>query len=284
MENASTPTSSFFAKHKTNIFIGVGIVLAFVIAFIVVHFGMKSSFNRDLNVPVSRLTQEQPLSFPSVSAPDTGGIELSNPVVPEEIGLAMIYPQGNGVAMSKSDSNSFYPSNPGPLLTDHVGPESYGESSLSDPTGVNGANQGARVLKIKNTGSQQSFKPVDESLPINYASAYSDGEVQEGFTLINGAEPVNYSDSFKPNDNLKLQTSPGQESTIENCESTYPNVVKYNNFCITEGDIPYGQVVNGKVNPRLVSRWQSFTGDYSRDTALEPIDGVLYPNLNILKN
>ena len=60
------------------------------------------------------------------------------------------------------------------------------------------------------------------------------------------------------------------------------NIEKYGDFCITEVDIPYGQVVNGKVNPRLVSRWESYTGQYSRDAALEPIDGLLYPNLNVL--
>ena len=175
------------------------------------------------------------------------------------------------------------PDKPGPLLTDHVGPESYGESSLSDPTGTNGAEQGSRILKIKNTGNQLNYKPSDETNKINYAAAYSSGEVQEGFSLINNTKPVDYSDNFVPDDYLKIQTSPGQESTLPNCESTYPNVVKYNNFCITEGDIPYGKVVDGKVNPRLVSRWESFTGDYSREDALNPIDGVLYPNLNVLK-
>ena len=116
-----------------------------------------------------------------------------------------------------------------------------------------------------------------------FAGAYTQGEVQDGSTLINGAQPVNYNSLFNPEDNLKLQTSPGQQSNLPNCETTYPNVVKYNNFCITEGDIPYGQIVDNKVNPRLVSRWESFTGDYSRQDALTPIDGVLYPNLAILK-
>jgi hypothetical protein len=281
MENTSF---SFFAKYKMQIIIIAALVIAVVVGVVLYCRYKKSHFDRVLLKPNSDLTPDQPLSFPSLNQPDTGGIKLVNPEVPEEIGLAMVYPQGDGVGMNKTDSNSFYPNNPGPLLSDHIGPESYGESSLSDPTGTNGADQGARILKIKSTGNQLNYKPVDESLPLNYASAYSDGEVQEGFSLINGAQPVDYSDTFNPNNNLQIQTSPGQESTIENCESTYPNVVKYNNFCITEGDIPYGQVVDGKVNPRLVSRWESFTGDYSRTEALEPIDGVLYPNLNILKN
>jgi len=241
----------------------------------------KSSFDNVLNN--MNLTTIPPQAFPSLDAQDSGGINLSNPEVPEEIGLAMKYPQGDGVSMSPSDSNSFYPNKPGPLLTSYQGPESYGESSLTNPLGDTGADQGARVLKIKSTGNQLKYKAIDESLNKSYASAYSDGGVQNGNTLINNAKPVNYDDNFNPENNMMIQTSPGQESTLTNCESTYPNVVKYKDFCITAGDIPYGQIVDNKVNPRLVSRWESFTGDYSREDALEPIDGVLYPNLNVLK-
>ena len=254
------------------------LIIVIVLGIKVSSKSSKSSFDNVLNnMNVKTKT------FPSLDAQDSGGINLSNPVVPEEIGLAMKYPQGDGVGMSPSDSNSFYPTNPGPLLTSYQGPESYGESSLTNPSGNTGADQGARVLKIKNTGYQLNYKPTDESLNQNYASAYSDGEVQNGNTLINNAQPINYSDNFNPENNMMIQTSPGQESTLTNCEATYPNVVKYNDFCITAGDIPYGQIVDGKVNPRLVSRWESFTGDYSREAALEPIDGVLYPNLNVLK-
>ena len=256
------------------------LIVIVILGFIIVIYS-KSSFDRVLNNNV--LTKIPPQAFPGLSEPDSGGITLANPVVPEEIGLAMKYPQGGGVGMNPSDSNSFYPTNPGDLLTNHTIPESYGESSLTDPLGNNGADQGARILKIKSTGNQLNYKPVDESLKLNYAAAYSDGEVQNGNTLINNAQPVNYNDSFNPENNMNIQTSPGQESTISNCENTYPNVVKYNDFCITEGDIPYGQIVENKVNPRLVSRWESFTGDYSREKALEPIDGLLYPNLNVLK-
>jgi len=185
--------------------------------------------------------------------------------------------------MVKSDSNAFTPGNPGPLLTDYSIPESIGESSLSDPTGNNGAGEGARVLRIKSTGSQLDYKPVDESLTENFSVAYGKGEVQAGKVgLINGAQAVNYENGYIPENNLKLQASAGQESTLPNCETWYPNTVKYKDYCITEGDIPYGQVVDNKVNPRLVSRWESYTGDYSRQAALSPIDGVLYPNLNVL--
>ena len=273
-----------FIKEKPLVLFAIVVVVLLVIGLIyhLIKSKSKSSFNRILNK--NSVSNVPPLEFNPLTT-QSGDIKLMDPVVPEEIGLAMKYPQGGGVGMNPTDSNSFYPDKPGPLLVNHVGPESYGESSLIDPIGNNGANQGARVIKIKSTGNQLNFKPVDEYIVSSYASAYSNGTVDiSNSNLINGAMPLNYSDNFNPEENMNLQTSPGQESTLTNCESTYPNVVKYGNFCITEGDIPYGQVIDGKVNPRLVSRWESFTGDYSRSKALEPIDGVLYPNLNVLKN
>ena len=190
----------------------------------------------------------------------------------------MLYPQGAGASMSKKDSNSFEPGSPGPLLTDYTIPESYGESSLADPDGKLGADQGSRILTIGNLGSQLNFKPLDLAETGTYAAAYTGGEVQQSLRM-NNNEVINYSDSFDPSNSLNLQTSPGQQTSNNNCETTYPNVTKYNDFCITDGDIPYGQVVNGKVNPRLVSRWQSYTGIYSREDALAPIDGTMYPTL-----
>jgi hypothetical protein len=265
---------------KKHVLIGA-ISLVVVAIIFYVSFG-KSGFTTELNTV--NLTSSQPQPFPSLEKKTGDFPPLAKPVVPEEIGLAMIYPQGSGVGMSKEDSNSFYPTKPGSLLTNYEIPQSYGESSLTDPNGYNGAKEGARVLRITSTGNQMGYKPVDESMGGNYAAAYNSGEVQTGSTLINGANTINYTDSFVPEDNLTIQTSPGQKGTRTNCEKTFPNVVKYKDFCITEGDIPYGQIVDGKVNPRLVSRWESFTGDYSRQEALTPIDGVLYPNLNILTN
>ena len=253
------------------------IIVLIIIAVGVLFYTLNSSsFNNTIsNGPI---TDQQPISF----SKETDSIKLVKPDVPEEIGLAMVYPQGDGVGMSKNDSNSFYPGKPGPLLTDHINPESYGESSLADPTGVKGADQGCRVLRINDTGNQLNYKPMDENCSDVYAAAYTEGEVQKGNYHLEGTQPIDYTDSFKPEDKLIIQTSPGQQSTLPNCENTYPNVVKYKDFCITEGDIPYGQIVDGKVNPRLVSRWESFTGEYSRDAALNPIDGVLYPTLNVL--
>ena len=256
-------------------------VVIFVV-FIKLKKSSSSKFTDKLISPISSLTYNQPKSFPPIQAPQKEIFNLAKPDVPEEIGLGMVYPQGSGVGMSKDDSNSFFPDKPGPLLTDHVGPESYGESSLSDPTGTNGADQGCRVLRFTDAGDQMKYQPLDESTKCTFSAAYTNGEVQKGKEFINGASPINYSDSFNPENNLKIQTSPGQTSTLPNCEKTYPNVVKYGDMCITEGDIPYGQVLDGKVNPRLVSRWESYTGDYSREEALNPIDGVLYPQLNVL--
>jgi hypothetical protein len=258
------------------------IISSIVVYFVYTNVFKTAQFNDKLSGGI--LTDLQPQKFPPVNQETKvdNFPDLVPPVVPEEIGLAMVYPQGQGVSMSKTDSNSFEPDKPGPLLTDYTIPQSYGESSLSDPYGKNGAEQAARILKIDSTGSQSSFKPIDESDNKYYSSAYNPGLVQSGITYINNNNEFNYQDNYTPSNNLKLQASPGQMSTLDNCESTYPNTVKYNDFCITKGDIPYGKVVNGMVNPRLVDRWQSFTGDYSTKQALNPIDGTLYPTLNVL--
>jgi hypothetical protein len=254
-------------------------IITLVIIVIVYYYNSQSHFNDNLN---GTITNDQPESFPPLDQKVSNVFDIKTPDVPEEIGLAMKYPQGDGVGMSRLDSNSFYPGSPGPLLTDHTFPDSYGESSLTDPTGNLGANQGARILRIVDTGNQMNYKPIDETEDEVFHSAYTNTEVGSTETFINGTLPINYGDSFNPENNLKIQTSPGQASTLKNCEIMYPNVVKYGDFCITEGDIPYGQVVDNKVNPRLVSRWESYTGEYSRKDALNPIDGVLYPNLNVL--
>jgi len=270
---------------KLNPMIVGGVILAVVLIIVLIGVftsSFKSPFKSTLITPMDQLDNSQPKSFPSLNETQLNPeehIKLEPPVVPEEIGLAMVYPQGSGVGMSKSDSNSFTDSNPGPLLTEYTQPQSYGESNIIQPVY---AAQGSRIIKIKDTGNQMVYKPVDESMKSTFAGAYNAGDVQDGSTLINGTQQVNYNDvPFDPEQNLKLQSSPGQMSTLPNCETTYPNVVKYNDMCITDGDIPYGKVVDNKVNPRLVSRWESYTGDYSRENALQPIDGLLYPNLNV---
>jgi hypothetical protein len=261
-------------------------IIFFIVVFVAVFMFRKSSRKSKFNDLLinNNLNKIPPKDFPPLGVDNVDNLPLLPATVKEETGLAMVYPQGSGVGMSDLDSNSFTVYKPGPLLTNYSTPEAYGESSLTDPTGLNGASQGVRVIKLKGTGNQLNFKPTDESEKENYSAAYTNGEVQNGKMLINGSTFINYSDSFNPESELGIQTSPGQASTLNNCEQTYPNVEKYGEFCITDGDIPYGKVVNGKVNPRLVSRWQSYTGDYSREKALAPIDGVLYPKLNVLSN
>ena len=279
---------SFFFKYRnqpTSVLIKdllITLVIVVVISLVINWFNSRKSKFNNLLIN-NNLNQIPPKDFPNLGVDNVDNLPLLPATVKEETGLAMIYPQGSGVGMSDSDSNSFTISNPGPLLTDYSIPEAYGESSLADPTGVNGASQGVRIIKLNGTGDQLSFKPFDEAESTLYSAAYTPGEVQNGKMLINGSKFINYNDSFNPETQLSLETSPGQTSTLNNCEQTYPNVEKYGEFCITDGDIPYGKVVNGKVNPRLVSRWQSYTGDYSRQQALAPIDGVLYPKLNILE-
>ena len=136
------------------------IIISTVIAYFIYTTLYKSNFNDKL--VNDNLTQEQPLKFPALSEKTKvqNFPDLVPPVVPEEIGLAMVYPQGQGVGMSKSDSNSFEPDKPGPLLTEYSIPESYGESSLTDPMGTKGSEQSARILKIQSTGNQLNFKPV----------------------------------------------------------------------------------------------------------------------------
>lgn len=244
------------------------LVILITLLVIVVLFSMsKQAFNTTISgSPINML---QPKVFPPIDTafpPDVSA--LAPPTIKEEIGLGIAYPQGSGVGMSKLDSNSF--TAPGGLLTNYSIPTAYGESNLIDPTGRNGAGQGSRIIKIKSTGNQMEFKPTESHL--------------DGASFINGFKPINYTDAFVPENNLKLQSSPGQVSLLNNCETTYPNTEHIEDLCITEGDIPYGQIVNGKVNPRLVSRWQSYTGDYSRAEALQDVDGLLYPKLTVLTN
>jgi hypothetical protein len=286
----------------------IGVILVIFILFSLLK-GTKSGFTFNEDISGGSITEQQPKVFPAFT--DNNGdvpkvpagtnqywnyqyteypkeenqsIPLLPATIKEETGFAMLYPQGSGVGMTSKDSNAFTPDNPGSLLTDYKIPEAYGESSLSDPYGKNGADQASRILRIKNLGNQVNFKPTDEAIYKNYATAYSNNnsEVESGFTTINGTNYINYSDDYLPSGNLMLQSSPGQMSVLSNCETTYPHTEKYKEYCITDGDIPYGQVVNGKVNPRLVSRWQSYTGDYNPQEALEQRDGLLYPILNTL--
>ena len=261
----------------------ISLITIFVILLsLVIHFKYKSSlFSPVLKTDI--IDPNQVREFPELSEKYSGS-PLEPPIVPEEIGLSQKYPQGQGVSMNSYDSNSFTLDYPGPLLTDYSIPDSYGESSLADPLGNKGAGQGSRIIKLINAGDQLNYKPLDISVLGNFAEAYSDRGEVSSMDYINNSKKINYSDTFNPENNLMLTASPGQKGNNISCEATYPRTVKYKNFCITEGDIPYGEIVNGKVNPRLLDRWQSLTGNYSRETALSSVDGLLYPTLGILSN
>ena len=177
-----------------NFYILVGVLLALVVVTVLIT---KQSFNRTLSGGV--ITEDQPKSFSPLGTDVPSGSQLKPPDVKEEIGLAMVYPQGQGASMDKKDSNAFAKNNKDVLLTDYSIPEAYGESSLTDPTGELGAGEGARVIKLNDTGNQSRFKPLDESRHSVYAAAYADsGEVQNGEVFLNESDNMDYSDPFVP--------------------------------------------------------------------------------------
>ena len=251
------------------------LIILLVLAVIVYKLNEKSNFNVDL--VSSKYTNDQPMSFTPLTSPIGKNIPLASPTVPEEIGLGYVYPQGAGSAMSPFDSDSFAPGNT--LLTQHLVPQSYGDSNFIDPV----FNDGSKIIKLRSAGQQDKFKPMDSNIECTFASHKQPKlEVAAGSTtMIPGNEYINYSDSFKPEDHLKIQNSPGKEAMVSPCEDTYPRAINVGKYCVTAGDIPYGQVVNGRVNPRLVSRWESYTGKYNPQEALQGIDGTLYPRLAI---
>ena len=197
----------FMQLIKNPLVIGIAIAIVVIIIVVSVVASKKSGFKTTLITPASQIEPIPPMKFTALGSKEQASeeIPLVEPVVPEEIGLAMIWPQGAGASMDKRDSNSFEPSKPGPLLTDYTIPESYGESSLTDPLGQHGAGYGARILTIKDTGNQLDFKPVDESMTSLFAHSYgNNGEVQTGSALINNAKPVNYDNNFNTSCSIRL--------------------------------------------------------------------------------
>ncbi len=272
---------NFSKINGTVIAIVVAVLLA-IIGYVV--FVKKSSFNRTKWGDAT--TNRQPQQFQPISVPvptSQPPMKLAEPDVPEEVGLTYVYPQGAGASMDRKDTESFAPADRSSQLTEHKLPEAYGSSSYVDPTGTSGVLDGARIIKLQGIGNQSDFKPIEDNEKEFAAAAYSNG-TRELFIprneYLDATSPMDYSSNWNPEKQLRLEASPGQQTTSTGCESTYPNVVKYGDLCITEGDIPYGQVVGGKVNPRLVSRWESYTGEYSREAALQDIDGTLYPKLD----
>ena len=194
-------------------------------------------------------------------------IPLLKPDVPEEIGFPLY---GKGVSTDPADSNVFISEkNPGSLHTEYNQNDSIGESSYSDQFG-------SRIIKLNSAGIQSSFLGKDEAEFKYEAGAYNKPPVQSGYTLLNYNNPINYSSNFNPSSNLKIETPPGQYTSTDNCETTYPNTINNNGVCLTAGDIPYNTIVNGKVNPRLVSRWESLTGSYDPNQIIKQ-SSSLYP-------
>ena len=97
----------FIKKYK--IPIGIAVVILVIIIITAVIYTKKSKFSPDLimNPPGTLLEPSQVKSFPPINQIHGTNPPLADPVVPEEIGLSMVYPQGAGASMSKNDSNSF---------------------------------------------------------------------------------------------------------------------------------------------------------------------------------
>ena len=100
----------FIKKNQISV-----IILVFLIVCAVMLIVNREKFNTTLSgEPINNQT---PKHFPKLNEQVGSFPPLAPPTVPEEIGLAMKYPQGTGVGMNVLDSNSFYPTKPGPLLT-----------------------------------------------------------------------------------------------------------------------------------------------------------------------
>jgi len=233
------------------------------------YSGTTDHFSPLLETPPSQLTSEQPKEFVN---------DFVKPPNKEEVGYSILYPQGMGVSMSNADSNAFVGGDSNILLTDYKNPESYGESSFNDPMG----EYSAKILDIGNTGIQDQFKPTDVLSTTNYASAYNNSVPNKEY-FTDSPIYTNYTDNFVPEKNIDLHALPGKDFSLAPCDDVYPNVVKYNDSCITVGDIPYGQSVNvnGKemVNRRLLDTYQAYTGDYNANDILKNENGLLFPKI-----
>lgn len=259
------------------------VVIVGIVLFLLYHFLLKSGFNNVLNGDIN---ESVPKIFPELVFPPkenvivkpndpsgslSGDFSREERILPPKADIAEeagfpIY--GKGVSTDPMDSNVFdSENNPGKMHVEYPQNESFGESMYSD-------SFGSRIIKLKNAGTQSGFKGLDESQNKYISGAYGMGGVQTGYTLM--GNEVNYSSEFIPKNGLKMEASPGSYSLSNECESTYPNTVLSNGACLTAGDIPYDSVINGKVNPRLVSRWESYTGNYNAEEVLKG-NSTLFP-------
>jgi len=277
-------------------YIGGLFVLIVIIYFVLNNSTNKSSFNNVLSggpidelIPINfkklqnksnnkfnKLEEQETLSNKYEGYVNTPqNISLVEPDLPEEKGFP-IY--GKGASMDVRDSNILNKIDDNVLHTGFLKNESIGESTFSD-------KYGSRILKINSVGIQDNFKPVDEAEKKFFSASYDNFEkklTQTGFDFLNDKDDfINYDDSFNPSNNIKIEASPGTFTESDKCENTLPRTIKGDQgACYTEGDIPYDSIINGKVNPRLVSRWQSYTGDYDPQDVLNYTkSGVLYPTI-----
>ena len=178
---------------------------------------------------------------------------LAIPPVKEEIGLAQVYPQGSGVAMSSENSKGLPPDL---KLDDHNYPEAYGQSSLGNRKMQ--FTDGMKILSVKTTGKQD-----------NYSGLYFNDDY---LNVSDGPE-------FQIEQLMQVETIPGKQFNNNDIpEQSYPATLQYKNNFIIDGDIPYGETVNGKINPRLLSRWEYYTNQYNAKEKLSQ-SGLLYPKV-----
>jgi len=233
------------------------ILLVFLVLLLLFIFTQKKSgFNDVLDGQINTITPIIPDSYNTCS----NDISLLRPDVPEERAFPLY---GAGASMDRDDSNTTANINKSDSLhTLFKVNESIGESPFSQ-------NINSRIIKIKDVGKQNMFNAFEKNF---YTAAFVNNTILDNKKFV-----TQQYDDYNPSNNLLLESSPGSVNNSEvNCESTYPKVVNFNGMCLTEGDIPYEQIVNGKVNPRLVSRWESFTGQYDPNQVLLT-NGLLYP-------
>ena len=255
------------------------IILLITLGLVYYYFCKKSKFT---NVPVELDVLPKVISQSKLPFDTKGGgslipndvpdnmqrIELLAPDVKEETGFPVY---GNGANTDRNDSRVLISTTEeGPLHTEYSKNESVGESPYSD-------TYGSRILKINSTGIQNEYSTTD------LGEEYSVFSGNTNYLLKNQSvnrEYYSQPDIITLPDSLKVESSPGQYSETEVCESTYPQVYKHKGLCLNGGDLPYNQAVNGKVNNRLLSREQVLTGNYNAESILSQVgSGNLYPVL-----
>lgn len=190
-----------------------------------------------------------------------GTTHVPEPVLREEVG-SQAYPQGHGVGMNISDSNALPPKKV-LLMSNTELPQAYGESSLADGMGKKGTSDGCRVLELKSMGNQDMFKPFSKGA--------------NNHTFVSPKDIISYGSDWRPSkEGLRLACSAGKSAPNTPCQDWLPNNFKVDGVCVTAGDLPYDNP--NLPNPRMVSRPEFFTGDFSNVTPADYNNGgQLFP-------